>query len=97
MRGPKDITELLQRAAEQAKKLPKEQAQAVAACLEHALRGAQDDAWYDIIDGIYDHTNQPQQPLLQIGEMNGDINALDPHNDDNPNQQSQRECKHLQQ
>ena len=97
MRGPKDIEELLQRIADQAKKLPKEQAQTVAACVEHALRGAQDDAWYEIIDSIYDHTNQPQKPLVQIGTMNGDINALEKKEDnhDNSNQQSLRGCKCL--
>ena len=54
MRGPQNITELLERIAAQAQRLPTEQAQAVAACLEHALRGAQEDEWYDIITHAFE-------------------------------------------
>ena len=77
MKGPENILELVERIANQAKRLPKEQAQAVASCLEHALRGSQDDDLYRLIDSIYDHTSLPPQPLLQIGEMNGDIHAIE--------------------
>lgn len=79
MKGPEDIFELVERIANQAKRLPKEQAQAVASCLEHALRGSQDDDLYRLVDSIYEHTNLPIQPLLQIGEMNGNINAIEPN------------------
>lgn len=98
MKGPQTISELVERLATQAKRMPKEQAQAVASCLEHALRGSQDDKLYAFVDSIYDHISLPQQPLLQIDTMNGDINALENKKDnhDNPNQQSQRgfQCLH---
>ena len=97
MTGAQTIEEFVERITTQAKRLPKEQAHAVASCLEYALRGSQDDRLYAMLDNLYDHINQPQNPLLHIDTMHGNINALDPHNDDNPNQQSQRECKHLQQ
>jgi hypothetical protein len=81
MNPPKDITDFLQRIAAQAKLLPKEQAIAVAGCLEHALRGAQEDEWYAIVDSILTHHNQPTQPLLSIEHMNGNINSIEqtPH------------------
>ena len=95
VKGPQTIQELVERLAAQAKRLPKEQAQAVASCLEHALRGSQDDKLYDLVDTIYDHTAQPSQPILQIDTMNGDINALEPNNHDHSNQQSQRKFQSL--
>ncbi len=77
MKPPKDITDFLQRVAAQAKLLPKEQAIAVAGCLEHALRGAQEDEWYAIVDSIMAHHNQPVQPLLSIENMTGNINSIE--------------------
>ena len=99
MKGPQTIEELVERLVAQAKRLPTEQAQTVASCLEHALRGSQDDALYDLVDSIFEHTNKPQKPLVQIETMTGNINALENKEDshDNPNQQSKRGCKHLQQ
>lgn len=92
MKGPDTISELVERLVAQAKRLPKEQAQTVASCLEHALRGSQDDNLYAMIDSIYEHTNQPSKPLLQIETMNGNINALENKTDsyDHPNQQPKR-------
>lgn len=91
MQAPKDIPELLHRMAEQAKHLPKEQALAVAHCIEHAIRGTQEDEWYHIADSILDYHNQPQQPLLQIETMTGNINAIEQApSHANLNQPSQR-------
>lgn len=96
MQGPQTIEELVERLVAQAKRLPTEQAQAVASCLEHALRGSQDDVLYDLVDSIFEHTNQPQKPLLQIDTMNGNINTLENKDHDHPNQQlkRERECLH---
>ncbi len=82
LKGPENIFELVERMTNRAKRLPKEQAQAVASCLEHALRGSQDDDLYKMIDSIYEHTSQAPQPLVQIGEMKGNINAIEPKNND---------------
>lgn len=99
MKGPQTIEDLVERLVAQAKRLPAEQAQAVASCLEHALRGSQDDMLYALVDSIFDHTSQAQKPLVQIETMNGNINALEKETEsyDNSNQQSKREHKHLQQ
>ena len=96
MQAPKDIPELLRRIAEQAKRLPKEQALAVEHCLEYAIRGAQEDEWYQIIDSILAYHSQPQQPLLQIENMTGNINAIeqDPSHA-NSDQSSQRRFQSL--
>lgn len=97
MKGPQTIEELVGRMTERAKHLPQEQAQVIASCIEYALRGSQDERLYDLIDGIFDYFNQPSTPVLQIGTVNGDINAIENKDHDHPDQQSQRECKHLQQ
>jgi len=96
MQAPKDIPELLRRIADQAKRLPKEQALAVAHCVEYAIRGAQEDEWYNITDSILEYHSQPQQPLLKIDSMTGNINAIEQSpNHANPNQSSQREYQSL--
>ena len=93
MAPPKDITDLLLRMATKAKLLPKEQAIAVAGCMEYALRGAQIDEWYDIVDGILTHHNQPTQPVLSIEHMTGNINSIEqtPTDYANFNQSSSRQ------
>ena len=95
MKGPETIEELVERLAERAKHLPQEQAQVVASCLERALRGAQDEHLYEIVDSIFDHFNQPKTPVLQVGTVNGDLNAFENKNHDHPNQQSQRKLQSL--
>ena len=96
MQAPKDIPELLRRLANQAKLLPKEQALAVAHCIEYAIRGTQEDEWYYIADSILDYHNQPQQPLLKIESMTGNINAIEPEpTHANPDQSSQRRFQSL--
>ncbi len=93
MQPPKDITELLQRIASQAKLLPKEQAMVVVGCVEHALRGSQEDEWYNIVDSIMAHHSQPTQPLLSIENMTGTIQSIEQttHDYAHPNQPSTRQ------
>lgn len=96
MQPPRDIPDLLRRIADQAKRLPKEQALAVAHCIEYAIRGTQEDAWYQIADSITEYHNQPHTPLLQIENMTGNVNAIEQgasHAD--TNQPSQRGYTHL--